>query len=58
MSKNVAAIEGKMETKAGSQRRTKQRRERVLHGSVKGVLTSEGVGPFPPGLPPVRTGPH
>lgn len=27
MSKNVAAIEGKMETKAGSQRRTKQRRE-------------------------------
>lgn len=52
MIKNVAAIEGKMETKAGSQRITKQRREKVLHGSVKGVLTSEGAGPFPPGLPP------
>ena len=58
MSENVAAIEGKLETKAGSQRKRKRRRERVLHGSVKGVLTSEGAGPFPPGLPPVRTGPH
>lgn len=47
MSKNVAAIEGKIETKAESQGELNRLEKVFLHGSVRWVLTCEVVSPSP-----------